>query len=108
MSRSQREKGKRGERSAAEALRVVYPQARRGWQARDGADAPDVDGTPWWVESKVGRNPPLWPAWRQALEDTDGRPPLVIARRDREEAVALLRLSDLVALLERARDAGQA
>jgi hypothetical protein len=103
MGKAQRDKGKRGEREVAEALRAVYPDAKRGWQSRAGSDAPDVDGTPWWVEVKIGKAPPIWPAWKQANTATDGRPPLVVVRRDREGALAVLRLSDLVDLLLRAK-----
>jgi hypothetical protein len=99
VGKSQRDKGKRGELMAAEVMRCVYPDARRGRQDRFGTDAPDVEGTPWWIEVKIGKAPPVWPAWKQATTATDGRPPLVIVRRDREEALAVLRLTDLVAIL---------
>ena len=45
MGRSEREKGKRGERATAKEIAERFGvDAHRGWQARDGADAPDVVG----------------------------------------------------------------
>ena len=44
MGRSEREKGKRGERATAKEIAAkLGVDAHRGQQARDGADAPDVE-----------------------------------------------------------------
>jgi len=104
MGAHQRAKGARGEREAAELLRRVYPLAdRRPMQARGAArDGCDVEGTPWHVEVKRGARPSLLAALDQAERDTDGRPPLVLARQDRRGWVAVLRWEDLQTLLEAA------
>lgn len=46
MSRMSRQKGKRGEREAAAALRAIGIEARRGVQYQGGPDSPDVVGIP--------------------------------------------------------------
>jgi hypothetical protein len=82
---------------------------KRGWQAREGDDAPDIDGTPYWVEAKCGRRVNYQAAMQQvvdakesALRKKDPRatlPPLVVGRDDNGEAFALLRFEDFVKLL---------
>ena len=48
-----RMKGKVFEREVARDLRAIYgEQVKRGWQAREGTDAPDVENVPYWVECK--------------------------------------------------------
>ena len=46
LGKSQRDKGKRGERALAEILREAFPEIgeeiRRGWQTRFGDDEPDI------------------------------------------------------------------
>ena len=83
MSKSQREKGKRGERRAVKILEYIYPNARRSANQSSGAIQPDVDGTPWWVEAKEGKSPRIKAAFEQAENDReeagDKRPSLVIA-----------------------------
>lgn len=102
MSRSQREKGARGEREAAAALRDVYPSADRAPMQSRGAkrDGCEVVGTPFHVEVKIGAKPPVLAAMRQAVRDTKGAPPLVMTRQDRGEWLATMRWSDLAALLQ--------
>lgn len=93
IGRLSRNKGKVGEREVATSLRELFgPQVRRGWQARDGADAPDIEGTPFWVEVKRGRPArSVGVAVRQAVEAAgrakDVRRVLVVAREDRQEAI---------------------
>lgn len=94
MSLMQRRKGKRVEREIAERLRSVFPDAKRGFQSRSGRDDCDVAGTPYWVEVKGGKCPNPRAALRQAIEDTDGRPPLVVVQDDRCEPFVVMRLSD--------------
>lgn len=102
MGAHQRAKGARGEREAAQLLRRVYPLAdRRPMQARGAArDGCDVEGTPWHVEVKRGARVSVLAALAQAERDTDGRPPLVLARQDREGWIVALRWEDFAALLE--------
>ncbi len=100
MSRKSIVKGKTFERDVAKALRVVYPEARRGLaQPRDGTETPDVEGTPFWVECKVGQRINVQAALCQAQDATDGRSPLAICRADHEPATATMLLSDFITLL---------
>ena len=78
-----RRKGHDFERLVVKELRFLYPGARRGLQSR-GEEVPDVDGTPWWIECKKGtaRYVNERRAYKQACENTDGRPPVAICRVD--------------------------
>lgn len=109
MSNSQRRKGAAWERDLANRWKNsgLYPKARRGTgQARKDAHVPDVDGTPWWVECKVGQRPNLLGALRQAedardaaaLNDRGHRPVLVVAKLDRQGSMVLMRLADFEAM----------
>ncbi|TPV96208.1 MAG: hypothetical protein B7733_05730 [Myxococcales bacterium FL481] len=77
--RSSRRRGHDFEREIARKYRSAGFEARRGIQSRDGDEAADVEGTPWWVETKYSsvRHPNPVAAFRQATEATDGRPPIV-------------------------------
>ena len=57
-----------------------YPDAQRGLGQARGADQCDVEGTPWWIECKVGRRQNPRAALRQALGDTDGRPVVAVIK----------------------------
>ena len=97
MSASQRTKGATWERELSARWRAsgVYPDARRGiGQARSGGEVPDVDGTPWWCELKCGARPDVLGALRQGEDASDGRPVLVVVKRDRVEPVVAMRLAD--------------
>lgn len=83
----------------AERLRHLWPDARRGLgQARTGAEAPDVDGSPWWVQTKHGARPNIPAAMRQAARDAtaahDDRPPVAITRANRGPVLVTVRLED--------------
>jgi hypothetical protein len=53
MGRLSKSKGSAYERKVADLLRPLWPRAKRSiGQARFGAEKPDVDGTPVWVEAK--------------------------------------------------------
>lgn len=107
MGRSQRNKGARGELEACEALAGVWPNLQRGLtQTRGGGDCPDIDApageprVPWWVEVKRGaRAPHPAPAYEQARQASDGRPPLVLTRADRGPWLVTMALADAVPLL---------
>lgn len=101
MSAYQRTKGKRHEQDIARKLRAIFGECvKRGWQARTGSDACDVEGTPFHVECAVGAAPPLWQKLAQAERDASpGRVPVVFARRDREEGVVLMREADFLELI---------
>ena len=106
MGRLSRTKGAAYERQIATRMREIYPAAKRGLgQARAGHEVDDVEGTPWWVQTKHTKVLNLLAALSQAKRDADAakdsRPPLVIGRRDRERDVACMYLDDLIALLKR-------
>lgn len=93
--RAARRKGQQSERDIAALVRRVFPDAKRGiGQARFGRECPDVDGTPYWIETKCGKNAPVRSALKQAVDDTDGRVPVVIVKDDRCEPFVVMRLSD--------------
>jgi Holliday junction resolvase len=67
VSASQRTKGHNFERQIAGMLRELFPEARRGFQSRGGTkEAPDVDGTPFYIECKKGKRTNIKAAYRQA------------------------------------------
>ena len=88
MPINSRNKGKRGELLAVHLLQELWPNAHRSAaQGAGGHIAPDVDGTPFWVESKIGLRPNLIAAMEQALRERDNaavefnRPPMVVTHR---------------------------
>ncbi len=107
-ARRSRSKGAAWERDLSAVLRAVYPEAARciaqsRTAKREGCD---VEGTPWWIESKVGARPDILGAIRQALADTDGRPVLVVTKQDRGVPLATLPLAELIRLLTIQRQDG--
>lgn len=104
MGNRSRRKGHRFERAVArrfsEALGV---DARRGLQARGGdTEAADVEvpGVPVHVECKRGKRTRIKAALAQAVEAAPPDTwPVAITRDDREDALATLRLEDLLELL---------
>lgn len=81
VSKSQREKGARGEREFAELLREYGFDARRDGRLDDDLDH-DVPGVH--IEVKR-RNTLALPSWtRQAEQDAGGRVPVVAYRGDRD------------------------
>lgn len=104
MGKAQREKGKRGERATAKEIAERFGvDAHRGWQARDGADAPDVVGLPgWWIEVKTGKN--LSPKAALLQADAARQPhdvPVAVLRYDREKPMAIMFWEDWLYLVER-------
>ena len=105
MGRSQREKGKRGERALVDVLKRWLPeiahQIRRGWQSRMGSDDPDVVGVPGcWFESKCGAQPNPRAALKQALADKGkGDVAIAVVRDDRCEPFVVMRLDDFMPFL---------
>lgn len=82
MPAAERRKGVAFEREVARALRSVFERAERGFQFRDGSDAaPDVDGTPWWIECKNRKTVKLKEWWETAVVQNDGRDPLLVIKR---------------------------
>ena len=93
------DKGKRFERELVRVFSEAIPGARvcRGFQWRDGAEAPDVDIPGFWLEAKVGKKVDLRKAMRQAVGDAKfGRWPLVVAKDDHQPALCVVRLTDFL------------
>lgn len=85
-------------------LSGIWSTVKRGLtQTRGGDDAADVEGSPYWVEVKIGQRPNIMGAMAQAIEATDGRPPVVFTRRDGESWLVTMQAPDWVALNERAK-----
>jgi len=103
VGRRSRQKGAQGERDVANELRTIYPEAARGGllqtQYGRGSNACDVEHTPWWVEVKRGARPNIQGAFDQATSETDGRPPLVVSRKDRSVWLATMSLERFVHLV---------
>lgn len=107
MGKRSREKGAEHERETATALRVVWPNARRGLaQARNAREQPDVDGTPYWIECKVGKRVNIIAAMRQAeaarVDEIVLRAPIVVSRLDKEKSLVTMRLEDFLDLSTKA------
>lgn len=98
MGRSQREKGKRGERMGAAAVAAALGVfARRGVQFHGGPASADivveVDGVHWevkFVEREAVRS---WMA--QAREECGGKVPVVLHKRSRDEWLVTVPLERL-------------
>jgi hypothetical protein len=93
------DKGKRFERELVRIFSETVPGARvsRGFQYRDGMDAPDVDIPGFWLEAKVGARVDFRKALRQAMAAAKlGRWPLVVAKEDHQTPVALIALPDFL------------
>ena len=102
MSKASRDKGKRGEREVVALLRDLYQDARRGFQSRQGDDEADVECTPWWIEVKrVKAQEAPRKAMAQAVDATDGRPPVVFTRRDNSDWLVTMRVSDWLDVVRR-------
>lgn len=120
MSKMQRTKGKVWEREVAGMLREIFgDRVKRGWQAREGCDAPDIEGVPrQWPECKHHQRVNIAAAMLQAVEEstrahdrmrsTTAREsdfwspypwPVVYSKSNREEPLATMRLKDFLALL---------
>lgn len=104
--RRSRTKGAVFEREVAAALRGIYPGAERciaqsRTAAREGCD---VEGTPFFIECKVGGRPNVLAAMRQARRDrgqADARPVLVVAQRTREPATVTMELEEFIEIVSR-------
>jgi hypothetical protein len=106
MSRSQREKGKRGERETAHDLEAVFGPGtcRRGLkQCRDGCEEPDVvvpEEAMLWVENKCGAKPNVRAALAQARAAAPATARvLVVIRDDRQTPFIAMPLPDAVPIL---------
>jgi Holliday junction resolvase len=99
------QKGKAGERELAAALNDLFPglEAHRGQQHHGGSDSPDVVGLPGvHIECKRVERLNITEAMTQAVTDAMGRAiPAVFHRRNREQWLVTIRLSDLIAFCQK-------
>lgn len=82
--RRSRQKGKRGEREACEALLDVLPGLQRQFgQSRKANEACDIDGpnNPFWIEVKRQKVPNIRAAYQQAIDEAKGRRPVLVASK---------------------------
>lgn len=94
-----RQKGKRGEIEAAQALRANGIMAKRGVQYQGGEGSPDVAldvGVGLHVEVKRTEAFRLYSAMKQARQDAGEKIPFVLHRRSREPWVAIVELDNLI------------
>lgn len=99
-----RNKGKVWEREVASMFREVVGDAvKRGWQAREGHDAADVENVPLlWIEAKHHRVVNIAAGLKQAI-DAAGKAksklwPIVIGKSNRCEPTATMQLVDFLKL----------
>lgn len=99
-----RRKGKDGELEFSAFLRENGIEARRGQQFHGGAGSPDVVTSLPGVHFEVKRVEAIriYAAMEQAMLDGVGKMPVVAHRKNRGEWLAILRMDDLLKLLERA------
>ena len=100
MGKSQREKGKRGERELAGRLRDHGYDCRRGQQFCGASGDADVTGLPGiHIECKRVERLNLQEAMEQSKRDArTGEMPTVFHRRDRSEWLVTMRLEDWIQL----------
>ena len=100
--KASRDKGKRGEREAAAALREVLSiEARRGVQYQGGPDSPDVStelDSQLHIEVKRTERLSLWDALDQAQKDAGDRPAMVLHRKNGKRWVVIHYLDDMPAI----------
>ncbi len=111
MGRSQREKGKRGERSAAKAVSAaIRLPARRGVQFKGGSESADLevqlDGVHWEVKFVERESIRAW--MKQAEADSGGKVPVVLSKRSREPWLVTLPLERLYEFHARLEEAAAA
>lgn len=106
MGKLSRNKGKVFEREVAAVFRRIYgDKVKRGWQAREGFDAPDVENVPGlWVEAKHHARVSVRAALEQAEEarraaEKDGLVPIAVCKDNRTDPLVALYFDDFIAML---------
>ena len=112
-----RRKGKTWEQEVARELRAIFgEQVKRGWQAKEGCDAPDIEGVPrQWPECKHHQRVNIAAAMRQAEEEyarwlertlkartalpSDCLWPVVYSKSNNEQPFVTMRMGDFLTLL---------
>lgn len=75
-------------------------EVHRGFQARGGHEAPDVEVPVWWPELKVGKRPSIRRALLQAEHACPkGRIPIAVVKDDRQPEMVTLRLDDFLEIV---------
>jgi len=98
-----RDKGARGERELAAYLTDHGHPARRGQQYSGSPDSPDVvcPSLPFHFEAKRVERLRLHESFEQAVSDAGpGKVPIVAYKANRRPWLAILRLDDLLELME--------
>lgn len=106
MGKSQREKGKAGERELAAALRAEGYSARRGQQYSGSETSADVVGLPGiHIECKRVERLNIEAAIEQAANDTgeSGELPAVFHRKNRRPWLVTMRMADWLRLYKKWR-----
>ena len=105
MGKSQRDKGKRGEREAASKLSQIFGRpVARSQQFKGGQHSADLDNTPGLhVEVKRCERLRLYDALQQAADDGADDIPLVLHRANRRPWIAIAYLDDLTDLADQIR-----
>lgn len=105
MTINSKRKGKTGELELAHALKALgFTNSRRGQQYQGSPDSPDVIAIPGvHIECKRTETFSLYPALEQAINDAGEAIPVVIHRRNRKPWVVVVRLDDLLELVDRVR-----
>lgn len=113
VGKAQRDKGKRGEREVAEICRDFgFPATRTAQHCGKTAGKADVEGVPG-LHLEVKRTETLRPwdymdqALRDALAAGRGEMPTVVWRKNEHDWLALLRFTDLLALVKAAESEGE-
>lgn len=109
MGRMSRDKGKRGERELANALRSCGYETRRGQQYSGTETSADVVGLPGiHIECKRTEQLRLYDALEQAENDAgdSGDVPAVFHRRNKKPWVVVMRLDDWLELYRKAKNYG--
>lgn len=106
IGKSSRQKGSRGEREVCNILKARFEEDfRRGYQRRVQTDEPDIVGPDWfkyWPECKNMKAPNIVKAYHQAIDETDGRPPLVFSKKTHDKAgwLVTMNMETFLELLE--------
>jgi len=104
MPINSRAKGKRGELELSAFLDSLGHPARRGQQFKGSGDSPDVvcpslPGIHLEAKRVQAGNPYNW--LLQAIGDAGAKIPVVAHKRNRKEWLAILRLEDLIRIIDR-------
>ena len=101
-----RNKGKRGEREACEALESIFPGIQRTYGQSRGAEVPDIDSPncPYWIEVKNEKSPNPARAWLQAQADADDfdspKVPIAVTKGTRRPWLVTMHVNEFIRLFK--------